>query len=240
MTRSIAHIEYPDRYFDAVKARIIANAQKTWRKNNPDHAEIEAFLTLGRSEENRRVVYENNFVGSLAKAFDTYGKLTENQCRAVLKSIAMREERIAKWKQAVEEQKARSEFMGVVSEKAEATLTVEKVITVEATKFSYYDRANQEVYLMRDEKGNRIVLKTKSWVLVPFDAEKDQNHTSWTETKKDGKEYRMMRNGDVIKAKSVIKAHSESRGEKQTIIQRLKIVALESFTEHRDISEDEE
>ena len=93
---------------------------------------------------------------------------------------------------------------------------------------------------MRDEAGNRIVLKTKSWVLVPFDRETDKNFESWTETKKDGKEYRMMRKGDVIKAKFTIKANSEFKGEKQTIIQRLTIKSLESFKASRDNSEDEE
>jgi len=225
MVRSIAHIEHPDRYFDAVKSRIIANAQKTWRKNTPEHAEIEAFLTLGRSEEKGRVVYEEGFVGSLAKAFDTYGKLTEKQCQAVLKSIAMREERIAKWKQAVEEQKAKSAHLGVVSEKRECVLTVEKKINVECPKFSYYDRASQDIYLMKDEEGNRIVLKTKSWVMVEF-KEGYNNEEYWTETREDGKTYRPLNKGDIIKAKFTIKAHSEYKGEKQTIIQRLKIVEL--------------
>lgn len=237
-----SHIEYPERYYAAVKARIIANAQKTWRDNTPNHEEVEQALNLGYAGTNNygQMTYSDDFFGIMAKAFDTYGKLSEKQINALLNAYQKREERIAKWKQAVEEQKARSSFMGVVSEKAEATLTVEKVLTIEATKFSYYDRSNQEIYLMRDEAGNRIVLKTKSWVLVPFDRETDQNHTSWTETKKDGKEYRMMRKGDVIKAKFTIKAHSEFKGEKQTIIQRLSIKSLESFKASRDISEDEE
>lgn len=236
-----SHIEYPDRYYAAVKARIIANAQKTWRDNTPNHEEVEQAINLGYAGTvNGKMTYSDDFFGIMAKAFDTYGKLSEKQINAVLNAYQKREERIAKWKQAVEEQKARSAFMGVVSEKAEATLTVDKVLNVEATKFSYYDRDNQEIYLMRDEAGNRIVLKTKSWVLVPFDREADQNFDSWTETKKDGKEYRMMREGDVVKAKFVIKAHSEFKGEKQTIIQRLSVKSLESFKASRDNSKDEE
>lgn len=221
-------IEHPVAYAEATKNRIIGNAMKTWRLNTPDHAEIEEILDtqgcLGRDEKTGRRIYADNFFGIIASSFHKYGKLTEKQCSAVLNANQKRLERIAKWKQAVEEQKARSNYMGVVSEKCECVLTVEKIVQVDCTSFGYYDRSTQEVYLMRDEAGNRIVLKTKSYVMVPFNKGEDENQHSWTETKKDGKTYRMIQKGDVVKAKFSIKAHTEFRGEKQTIVQRLKVV----------------
>lgn len=213
-------IEYPERYAEATRARIIGNAMKTWRKNNPDHCDaIEAFLAAGRIDRDRfPVAYEDNFVGSLAKAFDTYGKLSEKQCAAVLKIIADRQEKRAAKLAAIEEQKARSAFLGVVAERVNMTLVVEKILEIPATKFSYYDSATQGLYLMRDEAGNRIILKTKTDVLVECDEGADRYFIN-----DDGKSYRNVMEGDTIEVAATIKAHVEYKGEKQTLIQRVKV-----------------
>lgn len=222
-------IEYPERYAEATRNRIIGNAMKTWRLNTPNHAEVEEILEAkgckGRDEKTGKRIYADNFYGNIASSFHKYGKLTEKQVSAVLNAYQKELDRIAKWKEAVEEQKAYSKFLGVVSEKRECVLTVDKRINVECPKFHYYDRSSQDIYLMKDEEGNRIILKTKSFVLVEY-KDGDANEDHWTTSNDDGKVFRSLAKGDVIKAKFTIKAHTEYKGEKQTVIQRLKVVEL--------------
>jgi hypothetical protein len=218
-----AFIENEAAYQAAIHRNIIGNAKKTWRKNNADTCDaIEAFISQGRHDSRfskTGYAYDDNFVGSLAKAFDTYGKLSEKQCQAVLSSIAKREEKRQAWVKAVEEQKARSEFLGVASEKVQATLTVEKKFQIENNSSFYGQRNTTDIYLMRDENGNRIIYKTQAYLSLPCPEGETSN---WLD--KDGQYVRDVVEGDVFKAKFTIKAHQEYKGEKQTVVLRLKII----------------
>jgi hypothetical protein len=213
-------IENEAAYEAAIHRNIVNNAKKTWRKNNADTCEaIEAFISSGRHESSHGYTYDDNFVGSLAKAFDTYGKLSDKQCQAVVSSIAKREEKRQAWVKAVEEQKARSEFLGVASEKAQATLTVEKKLQIENNSSFYGQRDTTDIYLMRDENGNRIIYKTQAYLSLPCPEGETSN---WLD--KNGQYVRDVIEGDVFKAKFTIKAHQEYKGEKQTVVLRLKII----------------
>ena len=215
-------IENEAAYNAAIHRNIINNAHKTWRKNNPDTCvAIEEFLMAGRGENARGdATYSDNFVGSLAKAFDTYGILTPKQCDAVIKCVKDREVRMAERTKAIEEQKARSVFLGVAAEKLSTRAVVEVIIIVDAPKFNYYDSSSALVYLMRDEAGNRIVYKSKSHLAYKFQYSK-KNEKCWSE------EYIEVRAGMTIEFIGTIKAHTESKGEKQTIVQRVKVSSLE-------------
>ena len=225
MTFRDSIIENEHAYQAAIHRNIIANAQKTWRKNNPDTCDaIEDFISAGRGENARGdATYSDNFVGSLAKAFDTYGKLTPKQCDAIIKSINNRAVRIAERTKAIEEQKARSAYLGVAAEKLTTRAFVEAIIIVDAPKFSYYDPSSALVYLMRDEAGNRIVYKSKSQLAYKFQYSKN-NEKCLSEECID------VRAGMTIEFTGTIKAHTESKGEKQTIVQRVKVSGLD-YTE---------
>jgi hypothetical protein len=235
---AVKDIEYPHLYEAAIRRNIIANAQKTWRKNNPEHCDaIEDFISAGRGENARGdATYSANFVGSLAKAFDTYGKLTPKQCDAIIKSINDRAVRMAERTKAIEEQKARSAYLGVASEKLTTRAFVEAVIMVDAPQFSYYDPSRAMVYLMRDEAGNRIVYKSKSHLAYKFQYSKKCLERFGNITKQDNAEFHWadafigIKAGMTIEFTGTIKAHTESKGEKQTIVQRLKVSGLE-YTE---------
>lgn len=218
-------IENEGAYNAAIHRNIINNAHKTWRKNNPDTCEaIEEFLMAGRGQNARGdTTYSDNFVGSLAKAFDTYGKLTPKQCDAVIKCVKDREVRMAERTKAIEEQKARSVFLGVAAEKLSTRAVVEAIIIVDAPQFNYYDSPSALVYLMRDEAGNRIVYKTKSGLGYKFSYGKNAPE-SWNGLTND------IQAGMTIEFTGTIKAHAESKGEKQTIVQRVKVSGLE-YTE---------
>ena len=231
-------IENEGAYNAAIKRNIINNAHKTWRKNNPDTCvAIEEFLMAGRGENARGdSTYSDNFVGSLAKAFDTYGKLTPKQCDAVIKCVKDREVRMAERTKAIEEQKARSVFLGVAAEKLSTRAVVEAIIIVDAPQFNYYDSPSALVYLMRDEAGNRIVYKTKAGLAYKFQYSKKCVERFGNITRKDNAIFVWndafidIQAGMTIEFTGTIKAHTESKGEKQTIVQRVKVSSLE-YTE---------
>jgi hypothetical protein len=227
-------IEHPDAYAKATKARIIANANKTFCKTFEDYLDIESFISSGRiGRKNDITIYAENFVGSLASAYDNYGKLSEKQVLAIRKCIADRNARNAERNKAIEEQKARSAFLGVVSEKLTAKAVVDSVIVTDANKFSYYDSDTQYTYLMRDEQGNRIVYRTKSRLLYKFAyskkcLERFQNIT------REGNSiiihddaFVSIKAGMTIEFTGSIKMHTEYKGEKQTVVQRIKVTSLE-------------
>jgi hypothetical protein len=228
-------IENEHAYQAAIHRNIINNAKKTWRKNNPDTCDaIEDFLMAGRGENARgETTYSDNFVGSLAKAFDSYGKLTPKQCDAIIKSINDRAVRIAERTKAIEEQKARSAYLGVAAEKLTTRAFVEAVIIVDAPKFSYYDASSALVYLMRDEAGNRIVYKSKSHLVYKFQYSKKCVERFSNITKEGNATFIWddafigIKAGMTIDFTATIKAHAESKGEKQTIVQRVKVTGLE-------------
>jgi hypothetical protein len=97
-TWSTNHIENEAAYVAAIKRNIIQNAQKTWRINTHRAEEIEETIQDGRvfDLDESTVVYKENFIGSMAKSFDTFGKLTEKQCSAVLSGIDRRPKLCAK------------------------------------------------------------------------------------------------------------------------------------------------
>ena len=202
----MSDIEYPDRYYRARHARIIENAQKTWRLNTPDHQAIENFLYGYFLADDYRV--SDSFYGKLAASlFEKYGKLSEKQSDCVRKAIATRAERKAAYAKALEERKANSAHIGVEKERIIVTVTVDKILSVEVPKFSYYDSNIMLIYLMRDQDGNRVVLKTKSRLYLESDAIAEKS---------------------VITVKATVKAHADYEGEKQTIIQRAKVVSVDN------------
>lgn len=230
-------IENEAAYQAAIRRNIIGNAHKTWRKNNPDtHQQIEDFISAGRHNcpsSMTGYTYDKNFVGSLAKAFDTYGKLSDKQCSAVLKIINDREQKRAERHAAIEAQKARSAYLGVTAEKLSTRAVVEAVIKVQSPKFNYYDSDYAFIYLLRDEAGNRISYKTKSMLSFNFKYSKKCIERFESITHGDG--YSIIhsvpmvfvKTGMTIDFSCTIKMHSEYKGEKQTVVQRLKVTSAE-------------
>jgi hypothetical protein len=222
MNSSYQVIEYPEAYADATKARIIANANKTFAKNHEDIESIEAFLSKGViGNVNGRKIYSENFVGSLASAYHKYGKLSEKQVEIIRKLVAENQARKEAYLKALDEQKAKSAFVGVENEKVMVTVKVVKVLRMSASSFSYYDRASQEMYIMKDEADNTYVYRTKSifqykfaqkQVLVGMPCE-DMGY--------------FVKGGMTINIQATVKAHVEYKGEKQTIITRPKILGME-------------
>jgi len=206
----MSNIQNPAAYAAATHNYIIGNAMKTWRAANPRHAEIEEWLNGGRMfDDGDFVGFKENFCGSLCAAFERFGKLSEKQCAAALKIIDKAAVRRAERQVAFDAQKALSAFVGTVGERTTFKLTVDKVVEVEVTPFSYYDSSIMFIFLMRDEAGNRVVYKTKSSFELRV-----------------GEHYLDIKAGDKVEIKATIKSHEEYKGEKQTIVQRAKVTAI--------------
>jgi hypothetical protein len=154
-TWSTNHIENEAAYVAAIKRNIIQNAQKTWRINTHRAEEIEETIQDGRvfDLDEGTVVYKENFIGSMAHAFDTYGKLTEKQSAAVLKGIDARQVKLEQWAQQRAERDAASEWIGYIGKRIELTLTVNHVVTLCGNYGVTF------INLCRDNFDNAVVYK---------------------------------------------------------------------------------
>ena len=190
-----ATIENPAAYEAAIHRNIIANAQKTWAKNTPRSGEIQNALNAGRDGQN----YEESFIGSLAKAFDSYGKLSEKQSAAILKGIDARQAKKAEWASKDAELNAQREFLGVVGEKVTLTLTIKKVIVWDSNFGTQY------LYILEDANQNVVIYKGNAKVFY---------------TDESG-EYRKL--GSTVTVIATVKEHGVRNEVKQTVIQRPKL-----------------
>lgn len=198
--RHSAIIEHPAAYDAAIKRNIIANAQKTWRADTPRAAEIEDAIQAGRTyDDYGRFTYADSFIGSMASSFDTYGKLTPNQCAAILKGIDARAARRAEWQDKQSALNATREHLGTIGQKITLTLTLRKIIELEGMKFSRYDSGITFLHILEDEAQNVVIYKGTA---AAFSIDE----------------------GTTVTVTATVKEHGTRNGVKQTVIQRPKAV----------------
>ena len=150
-------IEHPVAYEAARKAYILANANKTFYATYPDHIEVLNFIAPGRIyDEGQCVGYNEGFLGSLASAFDQYGKLTEGQVNAVRKCIERRNAQRAEWASKQAEINATRKHLGAVGEKITLTLTVSHIVELDGLYGTNY------IFICEDEEKNVVIYKGKS------------------------------------------------------------------------------
>jgi hypothetical protein len=196
-----SHIEHPVAYENAIKRNILANAQLTFSRTYPEYREILDFIAAGRKYKDDQVCgYEEGFLGSLAHAYDTYGKLTLGQVNAVLKSIEKRNARRAEWADKKAALDATRQHVGTVGEKITLTLTIGHIVVLEGMYGTTF------IYIMEDADKNVVIYKGNS------------DAVAWTpEGQPRGK-------GDTLTITATVKEHGVREGVKQTIIQRPKKV----------------
>jgi hypothetical protein len=189
-------IRYPAAYAAATKSRIIANARKTWLANTPRAHEILDAAEDGRDYNNGRVSYKDGFIGSMAYSLDTYGKLTPNQCTAILKGIDARAARKAEWANEKAALDAKRTHIGTVGQKVTLTLTIVHIVVLNGMYGTTY------IHIMEDADKNVVIYKGNSTAV------------GWTpEGQPRGK-------GDTFIVTATVKEHGVREGVKQTIIQR--------------------
>lgn len=152
-------IEFPAQYEAARKSYILANANKTFERTYPDAREVLDFIACGRVYNDGNCVgYKEGFVGSLASAYDKYGKLTENQVNAVRKCLVRAQERKAEWNDKQAALNANRQHLGTIGEKITLTLTVVHIVVLDSLYGASYinicEDADKNVVIYRgDAKG---------------------------------------------------------------------------------------
>lgn len=193
-------IENPVAYENAIKRNILANAQKTWKANTPRAEEIENALADGivHSDRGDFVGYKDDFMGNMAQAFYTWGKLSPKQCEAILKGIDARAARRAEWADKKAALDATRQHVGTVGEKITLTLKIRHIVTLDGMYGTSY------IYIMEDADQNVVIYKGNSAVVA------------WTP------EGEVRGAGDTLTITATVKEHGVREGVKQTVIQRPK------------------
>jgi hypothetical protein len=193
--RGHVFIDNPEAYAKATRARIIANANKTFTRTYSDYEAIEAFLAGGRVQceyDARRITYKEGFVGSLASAYDNYGKLTEKQVLAVRKCIESNNARKAEWADKKALLDASRQHIGTIGEKITLTLTCVHVIALDGVYGTTY------INICEDAEKNIVIYK--------------------------GNANGFPCKGETATIKATVKEHGVRDGVKQTVIQRPKAI----------------
>jgi hypothetical protein len=150
-------IEHPDAYAKAVKRNILENARKTFERTYADAETVLDFIDAGRVyDDNGNVSYKEGFLGSLASAYDRFGKLTEGQVNAVRKCIVQREERRAEWASKNAALNADRQHLGTVGQKVTLTLTVVHIVVLDGIYGSNY------IHICEDTDHNVVIYKGKA------------------------------------------------------------------------------
>ena len=152
-----ANIEHEAAWLAGRKRNIIANARKTWTANTVRANEIIDAIDAGRSYDGYgNVSYEEGFMGSMARAFDTYGKLSPKQSEAILKGIDARAAKKAEWDSEEAALNAKRAHIGSVGQKVTLELTVVHVVVLEGMYGTTY------INICEDADQNVVIYKGSS------------------------------------------------------------------------------
>lgn len=153
----MAIIEHEAAYDRAVKRNILTNARKTWLANTPRGNEILDAIDAGRIyNDYGNVSYAEGFMGSMARAMDTFGKLTPKQSEAILKGIDARAARRAEWQSKKAALDASRQHLGTVGQKITVTLTVKHIVVMDGIYGTNY------LHICEDVDQNIVIYKGKS------------------------------------------------------------------------------
>jgi hypothetical protein len=153
----MANVEHQQAWEAGRKRNILMNARKTWLANTPRALEILDVVEAGRDYDNMgRTLYKEGFMGNMAFALDTYGKLTPKQSEAVLKGIDARAARKAEWADKKAALDATRQHIGTVGEKVTVTLTTMHIVVLDGIYGTNY------IFICEDADQNVIIYKGKS------------------------------------------------------------------------------
>lgn len=152
-----ANIEHEAAWLAGRKRNILMNARKTWLANTPRAHEILDAVDAGRAYDNNgRESYKEGFMGSMAQALDSYGKLTPKQSEAVLKGVDARAAKRAEWASEKAALDAKRAHIGNVGDKVTMTLTVVHVVVLDGMYGTTY------IHICEDADQNVVIYKGTS------------------------------------------------------------------------------
>ena len=153
----MTNVEYPAAWAAARKRNIIANAKKTWKANTPRAEEILDAIEAGRVYSDQgNMSYKEGFMGSMAAALDTFGKLSQKQCEAILKGIDARAVKKAEWASEKAALDAKRAHIGAVGQKVTLELTVVHVVVLDGMYGTTY------INICEDAEQNVVIYKGSS------------------------------------------------------------------------------
>ena len=197
----MSNIEHPAAWEAGRKRNILMNARKTWLANTPRALEILDAAEAGRVySDHGNLSYKEGFMGSMAQALDTFGKLSPKQSEAILKGIDARAAKKAEWASEKAVLNANRAFVGTVGQKVTMTLTIAHIVALDGIYCTTF------IYIMEDADKNVVVYKGNSSAI------------SWTP---DGA---VRVKGDSLTITATVKEHGVRDGVKQTVIQRPKVM----------------
>ena len=111
--------------------------------------------------------------------------------------------------EAIAAERAKSQYILEVGEKVkDMVLTYVHSCDFEVPSFNGFGMTVMYIHMFKDENGNKLVWKTSSSL----------GH--W-----ENGEWNPLEDGITVKVSGTVKDHSEYNGEKQTVLQRVKVIA---------------
>lgn len=135
---------------------------------------------------------------------------------------AKRAEEKAKKEAEEKARKEKSQYVGQVGDKLELKVTYEGSGAFDSPSFKGYGIDTTYIHRFRDENGNLLIWKTQN--SLGWNVEGDKNNYYMT----DGDKFIAWCSpdkGDTLTVKGTVKAHSEYKDEKQTVLTRCKVGA---------------
>jgi len=196
------HIEFPELYAAATKARIIQNATTTFFRKFEDAAEILAYVNHEH--------YGNSFLLQMKQSFEDYGKLSEKQVEAIRRIRAKRAERRAERDAERAEAIKTKGHVGEVKERREFDLTLKFKAGFDYQPMFYGDPGYKDILIFEDKDGNEYKYVGLSIPLTIVKQDVPTGCPNITEVKV----------GDRYTFRATIKAHETYRGCPQTVLAR--------------------
>ena len=121
----------------------------------------------------------------------------------------------------IQAKRALSQYVGNVGDKLEIAVTVIYEAEYEVPSFKGWGTDHIKVYGMEDENGNAIIWKTTGR-LTKEHVYDEYGHTETLYAHK----------GDKLTIKGTIKEHNEYKGQKQTLLNRVKLISIKQTAEN--------
>ena len=176
-------------YHEAIARNIRRNAFKTFMRTYERAEEVSDFLSGFEPGDGELAT---NFLESMARALhQKFGKLSAKQYEAVCKIIDDRAAKIAQRQQALDNQAARLQELGIKSERLDFMVTLERLLSFKVPSGSD-DGDTILVYIFRDQAGQKIVCKT-------------QTVLGWKEELEGRTDFRKIKENDRVHLRATIK-----------------------------------
>lgn len=119
---------------------------------------------------------------------------------------------------AIAAEKAKSQHVGTPGERVDITVRVVFRSKYEVPAYVGYGTQTMHIYGLKDSAGNLFIWKTSGSLAIEKKVPVSKGASSWRYM------YETAEEGDTVRIKGTIKEHGEYKGEKQTVLTRVKMI----------------